>query len=62
MHGGGGTAERYLGGENGDQTLKRILDNMIVNGDIEPMIVVTPTFYHNNRSGPEGHADRKLPP
>ena len=53
MHGGGGTAERYLGGENGDAPLKRILDHMIENGDIEPMIVVTPTFYHNNSSGPE---------
>lgn len=53
MHGGGGTAERYLGGENGDEPLKRILDHMIENGDIEPMIVVTPTFYHDNSSGPE---------
>lgn len=53
MHGGGGTAERYLGGENGDEPLKRILDHMIENGDIETMIVVTPTFYHNNSSGPE---------
>ena len=53
MHGGDGTAERYLGGENGDAALKRILDHMIKNGDIEPLLVVTPTFYHNNRSGEE---------
>ena len=53
MHGGGGTAERYFGGENGDQPLKRILDHMIENGDIEPMIVVTPTFYQNNSYGLE---------
>ena len=53
MHGGGGTAERYLGGENGEQPLKRILDHMIDNGDIEPTIVVTPTFYPDDRSGPE---------
>lgn len=33
--------------------MKRILDHMIENGDIEPMIVVTPTFYHDNSSGPE---------
>lgn len=53
MHGGGGTAERYLGGENGDASLKRILDHMIEDGEIEPMIVVTPTFYPDDRSGPE---------
>lgn len=53
MHGGGGIAERYLGGENGDEPLKRILDHMIENGEIDPMIVVTPTFYPNNSSGPE---------
>lgn len=53
MHGGGGTADRYLGGENGDRPLKRILDHMIESGEIDPVIVVTPTFYHNGRSGPE---------
>ncbi len=34
--------------DNGE--MQRVLDNMIRNGDIEPMIVVTPTF---NKSDPE---------
>ena len=46
MHGGGGTAgqfweESYGGG----YVLNNILDHAIENGDIKPLIVVTPTFY-----------------
>lgn len=48
MHGWTGDAELYLGGENGDRPLKRILDNLIANGDMKPMIVVTPTYYQDN--------------
>lgn len=48
MHGWTGDAELYLGGENGDRPLKRIFDNLIENGDMEPMIVVTPTYYQDN--------------
>lgn len=48
MHGWTGDAELYLGGENGDRPLKRIFDNLIANGDMEPMIVVTPTYYQDN--------------
>ena len=48
MHGWTGNAELYLGGENGDRPLKRILDHLIANGDMEPMSVVTPTYYHDN--------------
>lgn len=49
MHGWTGDAEMYLGGENGDRPLKRILDHLIENGDMEPMIVVTPTYYQDNQ-------------
>ena len=49
MHGWTGDAELYLGGENGDRPLKRILDNLIANGDMEPMLVVTPTYYQDNQ-------------
>ena len=43
MHGGGENENTLFGGEGQNLELKRILDNMIANGDIEPMIVVTPT-------------------
>ena len=41
MHGGGGNENSIF---YEDKALKPILDSMIMNGDIEPMIVVTPTF------------------
>lgn len=41
MHGGGENEDTIFGS---DVELDNILDNMIMNGDIEPMIVVTPTF------------------
>lgn len=45
MHGGGENEDHILGGPNQSKELKKILDNMIANGDLEPLIVVTPTFY-----------------
>ncbi|MFB9327776.1 sugar-binding protein [Paenibacillus aurantiacus] len=45
MHGGGENEDLLFGGPGQSKELKRILDNMIANGDMEPMIVVTPTFY-----------------
>ncbi len=44
MHGGGENEDLLFGGPGQDRELKRILDHMIANGDIEPLIVVTPTF------------------
>lgn len=44
LHGGGGSAETYFGGTNGNY-YTNVIDNMIENKDIEPMIIVTPTFY-----------------
>ena len=46
MHGGGGDADEIFGGVEGKTDLKNILDNMIAKGDIEPLIVVAPTFYY----------------
>lgn len=46
MHGGGGTSDDFLGGEEGKAPLKNILDNLIKKGEMEPIIVVTPTFYY----------------
>ena len=45
MHGGGENVNTLFGGPGQDLELKRILDNMIFAGEIEPMIVVTPSFY-----------------
>lgn len=45
MHGGGENENLLFGGPGQSKELKKILDNMIANGEIEPLIVVTPTFY-----------------
>lgn len=45
MHGGGENEDLIFGGPGQSKELKRILDNMMAKGDIEPFIVVTPTFY-----------------
>jgi len=45
MHGGGEDENLIFGGPGQNRELKNILDHMIANGDIEPLIVVTPTFY-----------------
>lgn len=45
MHGGGENEDLLFGGPGENRALKKILDNMIARGDIEPLIVVTPTVY-----------------
>lgn len=50
MHGGGENQDTIF---SDDVNLDIILDNMIANGDIEPMIVCTPTF--NNTSAETFH-------
>ncbi|AEI42872.1 sugar-binding protein [Paenibacillus mucilaginosus] len=45
MHGGGENENLIFGGPGQSKELKKILDHMIENGDIEPLIVVTPSFY-----------------
>lgn len=45
MHGGGENEDLIFGGPGQSKELKRILDNMMAKGDIEPFIVVTPTTY-----------------
>lgn len=42
MHGGGGNAGQFY---NRSYALNDILDHAIENGEIDPLIVVTPTFY-----------------
>jgi len=45
MHGGGENENTIFGGPGENRELKNILDHMIANGDIEPLLVVTPSFY-----------------
>ncbi len=44
MHGGGGSEKDYFGGTMQDTQMKCLIDNMIANGDMEPCIVVTPSY------------------
>lgn len=48
MHGGGGNEREFLYGQKGERKFVNILDHMILNKDIEPMIVVAPTFYYSD--------------
>lgn len=43
-HGYGASNTTFLGTPNSPHSFKHILDNMIQNGDIKPIIVVTPTY------------------
>ncbi len=58
MHGASGSPNTWFGGQNGSTGLSDIIDNMIENGDIEPIIIVTPTYY--NRSSGSGFNDGEL--
>lgn len=44
MHGGGGSETTYMGREGQGNRLKNMIDHMIACGDIEPLIIVMPTF------------------
>ncbi|MCR4588139.1 MAG: hypothetical protein K5682_06990 [Lachnospiraceae bacterium] len=46
MHGGGGDEEEFFYCQSRSLELVHILDHMIENGDVEPLIVITPTFYY----------------
>ena len=45
MHGAMGSADALFGGLKAQTDLKNIIDNMIDRGDIEPLIIVTPSYY-----------------
>ena len=49
LHGGGGEIEVYFGSEEQPADIKLTLDSMIANGDIPPVIAVSPTYYANRR-------------
>jgi len=48
MHGGGSTAEKFLGGTDSISLNRKTIDHMIQDHLIKPMIVVTPSFYRND--------------
>jgi enterochelin esterase-like enzyme len=45
MHGGGDRADRFIGTDDTPNEFKCTLDHMIENGDIRPILVVSPSFY-----------------
>ena len=53
MHGGGANAGSWILEEEGNTT-KNMLDTMIADGIIEPLIVVCPSFYYYNDSSKGG--------
>ena len=57
MHGGGEDENLLFGGPGQNKDLKKILDNMIARGDIDPLIVVTPTFYKGKNSEATFHEE-----
>ncbi len=51
LHGGEGNTTAYLGTENSPAKIKKLLDSMIANGDIKPLIAVAPTYYSHSSNG-----------
>ena len=54
MHGGGGSADTYMGSDSNPNTFKNVIDHMIDNKDVEPLILVMPSFY------PTGDSDSSV--
>lgn len=59
MHGGGGSAESVFGSPGSNSEMKNVVDRLIENGELKPMLIVTPTFYtsKNNSSSVNGSWD-----
>lgn len=49
LHGGGGEIEIYFGDGEKTNVVNNVLDHMIANGDIKPIIAVSPTYYSKTR-------------
>ncbi|MGB8453620.1 MAG: sugar-binding protein [Anaerocolumna sp.] len=50
IHGMGENQDTIFGGPGKNTEMMKILDNMIANGDLDPLIVVTPTWYNEGNS------------
>lgn len=46
MHGGGGHEEEFLYGQDNKKALINILDHMIRNKELEPLVIIAPSFYY----------------
>lgn len=46
MHGGGGDEEEFLYGQDRQRHLINILDHMINSGELEPLVIIAPSFYY----------------
>ena len=57
MHGGWSNEYTYLGSPDEPHGMKHILDHGIANGEVQPMIVVCPTY---NNTSPEDSGDYSL--
>ena len=55
IHGGGGTADSFFETLDDTSRLKCVLDNLIADGRMPPMLVVTPTYY------PMENTDKTVP-
>lgn len=47
MHGGGGSEEEFIYGQDRKLSLLHIIDHMIAARELEPLIIVTPSFYYS---------------
>lgn len=50
MHGGGGSQESLFGGAGQNNDIKNTIDHLIENGEMKPILIVTPTFYTRQNS------------
>ena len=55
-HGGGGSEDDFFGGVEGKSGLTHVLDNLINEGKLSPVLVVTPTYYHRGTENALVHA------
>ncbi|MCQ2481945.1 MAG: hypothetical protein MJ153_00470 [Clostridia bacterium] len=46
MHGGGGNEEEFLYGQDNQRALINIIDHMIDSKELDPLVIVAPTFYY----------------
>ncbi len=51
LHGGEGDTKAYLGTNDNPGNVKKLLDHMILNKDIKPVIAVAPTYYTSSSDG-----------
>ncbi|MBQ7433071.1 MAG: hypothetical protein IJV50_06400 [Lachnospiraceae bacterium] len=56
MHGGWSNETTTLGLPGQESAFKNILDNAIQNGDMEPLIVVCPTYNNTNENGQDSNS------